>query len=87
MFCTIVRERRAEDLEAWLEKAIQDGPPEVQRFARGIAADKAAVLAALSLDWSNGRTEGQVNRLKFVKRQMYGRASFALLRAQMLPNP
>ncbi len=85
-FCSIVRERRADDLDQWLEKVGQEGLPEMQRFAQGIAADKAAVMAALSLDWSNGQTEGQINRLKFVKRQMYGRAGFDLLKARFLPT-
>jgi transposase len=49
-----------------------------------LVQDQAAVEAALSLEWSNGQVEGQVNRLKFLKRQMYGRASFDLLRARVL---
>ena len=52
----------------------------------GLLKDKAAVVAGLSLPWSNGQTEGQVNRLKLIKRQMYGRASFALLRARVLAS-
>ena len=54
------------------------------RFAAGIERDYAAVRAALSLPWSNGQTEGQVTRLKLVKRQMYGRAKFDLLRQKVL---
>ena len=49
-----------------------------------IAFNKNAVLAALSLPWSNGQVEGQVNRLKLIKRQMYGRAKFDLLRLRVL---
>jgi transposase len=52
--------------------------------ARGIERDRSAVVAALSLEWSNGPTEGHVGRLKFLKRQGYGRASFELLRARVL---
>jgi transposase len=54
------------------------------RFARGLTEDRAAVEAALSLEWSNGQTEGQVNKLKLLKRQMYGRANFDLLRRRVL---
>jgi transposase len=53
-------------------------------FAQGIRQDEAAVAAAMSEPWSNGPVEGQVNRLKTVKRQMYGRAGFKLLRARVL---
>ena len=58
--------------------------PELKSFAIGIRQDYAAVEAALSLAWSNGQTEGQITRLKYLKRQMYGRASFELLRARVL---
>lgn len=54
------------------------------RFAEGLTADLAAVQAGLTEEWSNGVTEGQVNRLKLLKRQAYGRAGFELLRQQML---
>jgi len=53
-------------------------------FGRGIKADLAAVRAALSEPWSNGQTEGQINKLKLVKRQMYGRAGLDLLRARLI---
>ena len=56
-------------------------------FARGIRSDQAAVKAAFSLPWSNGPTEGHVNRLKFIKRQGYGRAGFELLKRRVLPLP
>nr|MBA2734414.1 transposase [Acidobacteriota bacterium] len=52
--------------------------------AQGLLADEAAVRNALSSVWSNGQVEGQVNRLKMIKRQMYGRAKFDLLRARVL---
>jgi transposase len=55
----------------------------VQSFAEALRTDSAAVQAALSTPWSNGPVEGQVNRLKCVKRTMYGRASLALLRARV----
>jgi len=53
-------------------------------FARGLTTDLAAVSAGLTLPWSNGQTEGQVNRLKMLKRQMYGRANVDLLRQRVL---
>ena len=56
----------------------------IASFAKGIAADQAAVLAALMEPWSNGQTEGQINRLKLIKRQMYGRAHLDLLRARVI---
>jgi transposase len=51
---------------------------------RALTHDQAAVIAALTLPWSNGQVEGQVNRLKLIKRQMHGRANFDLLRARFL---
>lgn len=56
-------------------------------FALGLRQDWAAVQNAVILEWSNGQTEGQVNRLKFLKRQMYGRTNFELLRARVLHQP
>ena len=58
-----------------------------QSFALGLRQDYAAVHAALAHSWSNGQTEGQVNRLKFIKRRMYGRAKFDLLRLRVLAPP
>ena len=54
------------------------------RFARGLQDDLTAIIAGLTLEWSNGVTEGQIHRLKLVKRQGYGRAGFALLRQRVL---
>ncbi|MFJ4291205.1 transposase [Cupriavidus sp. NPDC089707] len=60
---------------------------ELRRFAQSLRADLPAVRAAFKLPWSNGQTEGPVNRLKFLKRQMYGRASIELLRLRVMkPN-
>jgi transposase len=83
-FLAMVRERRGEDLEAWLAEATRSGIDELARFARGLQEDLSAVKAGLILAWSNGVTEGQVHRLKLVKRQGYGRAGFALLRQRTL---
>jgi transposase len=80
----MVRERRGQDLEAWMAEATHSGIDELARFARGLEDDVAAITAGLTLEWSNGVTEGQIHRLKLVKRQGYGRASFALLRQRVL---
>jgi transposase len=83
-FLTLTRQRQAALLEAWLTDATQSGLPEFQRFAAGLLTDHAAVVAAASLPYSNGQTEGQVNKLKVLKRQMYGRAKLDLLRLRLL---
>jgi transposase len=83
-FLAMVRERRGVDLEAWMAEAMHRGIDELARFARGLQNDLGAVTAGLTLEWSNGVTEGQIHRLKLVKRQGYGRAGFALLRQRVL---
>jgi transposase len=83
-FAALVRERRAEALADWMKRVEQTGPAELRRFVRGLHQDEAAVRNALSYPWSNGPTEGHINRLKFVKRSMYGRANFDLLRRRLL---
>jgi transposase len=83
-FLTIVRKRRGADREAWMAKAVHSGLEELARFARGLPENLAAVTAGLTLAWSSGATEGQIHRLKLVKRQGYGRAGFALLRPRVL---
>ena len=71
-FATMVRERGGEHLDAWLEAAETCAAPALGRFAKGLRADYDAVRAGLTEVWSNGQTEGQVNKLKLIKRQMYG---------------
>ncbi len=73
-FTALVRGREAAQLAPWLQQAERSAVPPLQRFAKRLRADDEAVHAAVSLDWSNGQTEGQINRLKTIKRQMYGRA-------------
>lgn len=80
----IVRGRHADRLTAWLEAATNSGMRVWCSFARSIQSDLAAVEAALSQPWSNGPTAGHVNRLKCVKRQMYGRAKLDLLRLRLM---
>jgi transposase len=83
-FAVMVRERQHEKLEHWLERAEASGQTALRSFAGGIRRASDAVEAALRLPYSNGPVEGQVNRLKFLKRQMYGRAKFDLLRKRVL---
>ena len=83
-FARMVRQRSAEFLPAWLRSAARSKLKEFVGFARGVSEDYEAVKNALTYGWSNGQLEGQVNRLKLVKRQMYGRAKFDLLRARVL---
>jgi transposase len=83
-FCEMVRHRQPAPLALWMDTVRNSEFPELIRFVHGLEQDLSAVLAALSLDWSNGPVEGHVNRLKLVKRQMYGRAKFDLLRARIL---
>jgi transposase len=83
-FLTLVRERRGEDLEAWMAEATNSGLEEFTRFARGLYGDLEAIKAGLTLVWSNGPVEGHINRLKMRKRQGYGQAGFALLRQRVM---
>ena len=86
-FQRMVREREAQALDQWLLSCETANIPELANFAAGLRQDYSAVHAALSLPWSNGQTEGQVNRLKLIKRQMYGRAHLDLLRLRVLAPP
>jgi transposase len=86
-FARLVREQQVAALDAWLRQALQTDCPSLKQFARGIQKDEAAVRAALSMTWSNGQAEGQINRLKLIKRQRYGRAKFDLLRLRVLHPP
>ena len=83
-FCTLLREQLADQLDSWLEKAEQCGLDVFRNFAAGLRRDYAAVKAALTYEWSQGQVEGQMNRLKFIKRQMDGRANFDLLRKKVI---
>ncbi len=83
-FCRFVRERDILGFSGWLAAVKGSEIAELTRFAVGLVQDRKAVEMALSSQWSNGQVEGQVNRLKFLKRSMYGRARFDLLRARVL---
>lgn len=86
-FTTMVRQRQNEALENWLEATEASNFATLRSFAGGIRRDYAAVKAALSMSYSNGVVEGNINRLKYLKRQMYGRANFDLLRKRVLYAP
>ena len=81
----IFRSQNVAKLGAWLKDAHQSGLSTMQGFARTLRRDFDAVRNAIAETWSNGQTEGQINRLKTLKRAMYGRAGPELLRARMLP--
>ncbi len=83
-FQKMICQREADEFDAWLETSLRSGVLQLKTFAEGLKRDYAEVRAALELPWSNGQTEGQVNKLKLIKRQMYGRANFDLLRQRVL---
>ncbi len=80
-FHQMVRDRDPDALPSWITDAAGSV---LASFGKGIVADQAAVAAALTQPWSNGQTEGQITRLKLVKRQMYGRGKLDLLRARLI---
>ncbi len=83
-FHQLMTDRQPEGFQRWLGKARASGIGELIWFANGVEQDRAPVEEAFESEWSQGQTEGQVNRLKFLKRQMYGRANFDLLRARVV---
>ena len=83
-FLNMVRQRKHEQLRPWMEAAHNSGIPELKSFVAGVERDYDAAKEALRLPWSQGITEGKVNKLKTLKRVMYGRAGFALLRQRLL---
>ena len=83
-FAGLVRQRQPAHLEPWLVRAATSTLPPFRRFAKGLRADDAAVKAAVTLPWSQGPTEGHINRLKMLKRQMFGRAKLDLLARRFL---
>ena len=85
-FVKIIRGQSSMKLSLWIVRAFDSKVTELRSFANGLQKDFLAVKEAILSPWSNGQTEGQVNRLKLLKRQMYGRAKFDLLKARVL-NP
>ncbi|MBZ0301726.1 MAG: ISL3 family transposase [Anaerolineae bacterium] len=86
-FGGMIRQRNVEAFDAWLQSCEASHIQACQLFAQSLMQDYEAVRAALSTDWSNGQTEGQVHRLKLLKRQMYGRANLDLLRIRVCYKP
>ena len=84
-FRAMLRWRRSVRLSEWIEKAVGSKFPFLAQFGRTLRRDLRAVELAMTAPWSNGPLEGHINRLKMIKRQMYGRAGFALLKARVLP--
>jgi transposase len=85
-FQAIFKNKEAKALPQWIREAKSSGIPALNNFATGLESDYSAVEAAATYQWSNGQVEGQVNRLKIIKRQMYGRAGFNLLRKRVVFN-
>ena len=86
-FRAILRGGKVTTLHRWMEDARKTGIHSLERFVRTLKQDLSAVESAVSKPWSNGPVEGHINRLKMLKRQMYGRAGIELLRARLLPEP
>lgn len=84
-FRQVFKDRDSDALKSWLTRSVASDIPELKRFAAGVQRDYEAVVAAVEQQWSNGQVEGQVHRLKLLKRQMYGRSGFQLLRRRVLP--
>lgn len=83
-FFRFIREHSSSQLTLWMEKALLCNASELRSFVGGLRRDETAVRAGLDLPWSQGQTEGQITRLKLIKRQGYGRAKFDLLRQRVL---
>jgi transposase len=80
-FHAMIRKKSEADLDPWIVEA---SPTLIASFASGVTKDKAAIRAAITELWSNGQVEGQITKLKLVKRQMYGRAKIDLLQARLI---
>ncbi|WP_026218689.1 MULTISPECIES: transposase [Streptomycetaceae] len=83
-FADVIRNLGGTRLPQWLSRVRADDLPALHSFANSLQRDHAAVFAGLTLPWSNGPTEDAVNRIKMLKRQMYGRANLDLLRHRIL---
>ncbi|WP_084515697.1 transposase, partial [Nocardia acidivorans] len=83
-FASIMKQLRGRDLEGWMSVVDADDQPALHSFVRGLRRDQDAVTAGLTLHWNSGTVEGHVNRIKMLKRQMFGRAKPDLLRKRIL---
>jgi transposase len=86
-FAQLVRQRQPEALDPWLQRATASTLEALQRFAKGLYEDYEAVKAGVTLSWSTGPVEGHINRLKMLKRQMFGRARLDLLSRRFVGAP
>ena len=86
-FATLVRQRQPEALDPWLQRATTSTLEALRRFATGLYEDYDAVKAGVTLPWSSGPVEGHINRLKMLKRQMFGRARLDLLSHRFVLAP
>ena len=83
-FREMMESKQGHLLKDWIGEVLQSSIRELKGFAKGLLSDFKAVENALILPWSNGQVEGQINKLKTIKRQMYGRAGFELLRKRAI---
>ncbi|MFJ7495824.1 transposase [Streptomyces sp. NPDC097727] len=86
-FATMMRDLRGDQLPAWMDRVLADDLPALHSLVNGMKRDLDAVTAALSIRWSSGQVEGQVTRIKLLKRMGYGRANLDLLRRRVLSSP
>ena len=80
----MLRDRQGQLLDEWIALAVAGDSTELRGFAAGLLTDKAAVQAGLTLSWSTGPCEGHIHKVKLIKRSMFGKAGFALLRRRVL---
>jgi len=83
-FAEIMTNRNGHRLPAWMREVDQHGEPALRSFVTGLRSDLDAVTNGLTLPYSSGPVEGAVNRIKMIKRQMFGRANFDLLRKRVV---
>ena len=83
-FAKMLTQLNGDRLDGWIATAQATGSPDLSSFAKGLLSDYDAVRKGLTLAWNSGVVEGNVNRVKMIKRQMYGRAGFALLRKRVI---
>jgi transposase len=81
---TLLKERNAQSLSTWLWDCQKSEISDLVAFAQGLEKEGSALHAAFTLPYSNGPVEGKINKLKFIKRSMYGRGGFLLLRQRVL---
>lgn len=80
----MVKQRNTQSLSTWFQDCQRSGVSDLMTFAQGLENERSALYAALTLPYSNGPVEGKINKLKYIKRSMYGRSAFPLLRQKVL---